>query len=533
MVFNERRIHRYLIFAVILMLTLGLFVNVLELDVAKYATISLELFEKGHSLPILYRNTVYTDLPPMTFWLSTLSFRLFGISNFSYHFFGVIFSLLGIYATFQLTKIYYGQRAGRIAAIILGTTLGFFSLVLDFRSDTLLLGTLIFAIWQIIEYLRNKQLKNYTLGLMGISMAILGQGLIGLLIPVIVIGADLALRQKWKDLFKWQWLLGLVIIAFFLSPMIYDLDKQLRLSNANISGIRFFLTDQSFGHIDTPESNFSYIWAFLPWTILFVYALIDRTKQFRAQDSYKESKKYPEYISIAGIIITGLAIVLIRHPSIYTLSPFIAMLTGAFVDKNTLRNQRSIRRIQTFLIFGLWMLSFLLLFYIFTPVNIVIVIITILLFALTIWSLLKLPQKNALVVVTALWAISFTLIQSKHIYPKLSNYHSGVQVGKWLLEHPNESKQFCNFRILSDAEDFYGQKRSKIKNEISQLSSKDRYLYTDEIGLNKLEHAKMPHLIMQEYDDFKLPLTWTFLNPKTRQNALTKRYLLAIYPKGK
>ncbi len=535
MVINERSIHRYLTFSIILVLTIGLFADIVDFDSAKYASISLKLLKNNDWIHIQYINTDYTYLPPLFFWLSALSFKLFGISTFSYKLFGVIFALMGMYSTFQLTKIYYGQRAGRIAAIILGTTLGTFTLTLDGQADTLLLGTIIFAIWQITEYLRNHQTKNFLLGLIGIYTGTLAQGLIGLLIPILVIGSSLVLRQKWKDLFKWRWVLGLVMIAFFLTPLFYGQDKQLKNSESAISGLHLFFTQSHLGQpLKIAESFLTNLWAFLPWIILFTLALVDKMTHFLALKNKKKSKKYPEHISLAGLTITTLVLIIVKHPSFYLLAPFCAMLTAAYIDKITQKNQHYIYISQAFLVFGLWMLSFLLLFYIFTPVNIVVALISILLFVLTVWSLLKLPQKKALVVATAIGSISFGFIQSQHLYPRLSNYRSGIQVGKWLKAHPKESEQFSNFRILSNTENFYSRQVVDTKRKLSQLSSKDRFLYTDKVGLTLIKQATIPYLVLKEYSHSNTSmLNLTFINPKTRASALKKRYLIAIYPQGK
>ena len=554
MVINERSIHRYLIFSIILVLILGLFADILDIDSARYASISLELLKNEDWLQIQHRNTPFTDLPPLFFWLNTLSFKLFGPSNASYKFFGVLAAFLGIYSTFQLTKIYYGQRAARIAAIILGTTQGLFALTLNSRTDTLLLSAIIFSIWQIVEYLRSHQIKNFLLGSIGIAFAMLAQGAIGLLIPALTIGIDLVLRQKWKKHFKWKWVLGsLAIIAFFISPMIFGLSEQLRQIGSDKSSIYFFFTTQSFGRLTNGRTNnFIYLWAFIPWGIVSILAFVDKIKAMsvpktisdqreRTKDRQttwlaKNTKKYPEHISTIGLIITFTFLITSRHHlphSIFLLAPFSAIFTAAYIDKLNAKTLEILYKSQAILIFALWMLSFLLLFYIFTPANLFVAIICTLMFAMTIGSLYKLPQKKALVVSTSLWALGFAFIQSNHLYPRLSSYQSGVYVGKWLKEHPEESAKFFNFGILSDTEGFYGNKIIDIKKQIIQLSSKDRFLYTDEIGINKMKQATIPYVILKEFDDFDGKLNLTFLNPKTRAKVLEKRYLIAIYPKGK
>ena len=65
---------------------------------------------------------------------------------------------------------------------------------------------------------------------------------------------ELLIRQNWKQLFHWRWLLALVLITIFISPELYCLWKQfdqhpekIVLESQKVSGIKFFLWDSQFG----------------------------------------------------------------------------------------------------------------------------------------------------------------------------------------------------------------------------------------------------------------------------------------------
>ncbi len=550
MFLDERKIHRYLIMAIIIVHIIGLFVDIMDVDAAQYASIAQEMFKEGHWLQVQHRHADYLDKPPLLFWLSALSFKFLGISNFTYKLPSFLFAMIGLYSTYQLTRLFYGQRAGRIAAILLGTTQGFFSLTLDVRTDTILLGSVIFAIWQLVEYIRNQRYKNFILGFLGISLAMLAKGPIGIMVPVLAIGTDLVLRQRWKDLLKWQWLLGLILVGIMLAPMTYGLYEQFDKhpevivnNKTHVSGVYFYYWEQSFGRL-TGENVWSnntgpfyfvhtILWAFLPWTVVLLLALVDRIRSLPVF-SKQLSQKYPEYLSIAGFVLPFIALSLSRYKLphyIYVIFPLGAMLSAAYLDKIELRTEKILYKVQIFLLFGLWMVSFLLLFYIFTPVNIVVVGISLVLLAMTIWSLWKLPQKNAIIIATALGAIGANFVLSSFAYPRLLDYQSTSQVGKWLKAHPEELAHFSSFRAHMHAEDFYSGQIIDIKRKTSQLTPNDRFLYTDEKGLALLKKDHIPYLVMKEYENFNVTrLTLTFLNPKTRHKAIRKRYLVAIYP---
>jgi hypothetical protein len=72
-----------------------MFNDVMEVDASQYAAMSREMLESGNYLQLFDRGQNYLDKPPLLFWVSAMSFKLFGISNFSYKLPSVLFSLLG------------------------------------------------------------------------------------------------------------------------------------------------------------------------------------------------------------------------------------------------------------------------------------------------------------------------------------------------------------------------------------------------------------------------------------------------------
>ena len=161
----------------------------------------------------------------------------------------------------------------------------------DVRTDLMLTGAVIFAVWQIAEYIEKKKWYNFVWGFVGIGLAMLAKGPLGLVLPAIAIGIHLILLRDWKTIFKWQWLLGLVVVGIVLLPMMiglylqYDSNPLVEVNGkVGESGLRFYFWTQSFGRItgenvwDNNAGPFflteSTLWAFLPWTLLLFTAWI-------------------------------------------------------------------------------------------------------------------------------------------------------------------------------------------------------------------------------------------------------------------
>ncbi|HPE58234.1 MAG TPA: glycosyltransferase family 39 protein, partial [Bacteroidales bacterium] len=213
--------YRYeLLFAGILIIYLiNMFLDVMEVDAAQYANISMEMSYNKSFLQVFFRGEDYLDKPPLLFWMSSLSFLLFGISNFAYKLPSVLILLLGIYSTYRFAKLWYDKKTGMLAALILASSQAFFLITNDVRTDTALVGLVIFSVWQISLYIREGKWVNLILAAFGTGGAMLAKGPIGLVIPTVAIGTDLILKRDWKTIFKYQWLIFLGIVAVILIPM--------------------------------------------------------------------------------------------------------------------------------------------------------------------------------------------------------------------------------------------------------------------------------------------------------------------------
>lgn len=130
----------------------GLFVDVINVDAAQYASISKEMSETGSYLVVKHCGKDYLDKPPLLFWLSALSFKMFGVYNWSYKMPSYLFSLLAVLATYCLASSLYDKRVAVLSAIILYTTQAFFVFNNDVRTDTILASCVITSIWLLYQF---------------------------------------------------------------------------------------------------------------------------------------------------------------------------------------------------------------------------------------------------------------------------------------------------------------------------------------------------------------------------------------------
>ncbi|MEY3620687.1 MAG: hypothetical protein RLZZ391_1053, partial [Bacteroidota bacterium] len=94
-------------------------IPLMDIDAAQYASISREMLERNSFLQIYDLGKDYLDKPPMLFWLSALSMKIFGIYDWAYRIPSLLFLGVALFATFQFAKLKYNQTIAYLAVLVL------------------------------------------------------------------------------------------------------------------------------------------------------------------------------------------------------------------------------------------------------------------------------------------------------------------------------------------------------------------------------------------------------------------------------
>mgnify|MGYP000016013540 FL=1 len=268
----------------------------MEVDAAQYAAISMEMSFTKSFLHVFENGNDYLDKPPFLFWISATSFLLFDISNFTYKLPSVLFAVLGLYSTYRFSKIYYDDKTSYLSALILGTSQALFLITNDIRTDTILMSSIIFSVWQMAEYLKSGRFRNLLFLSLGVAVGMMTKGPLILVVLAAAFGYDLLVNKQWKSIFKVEWIFLLVFVAILLLPMLWGLYTQFDLHPEKTaygiespSGLKFFFWTQSFGRITGEnafknDTSFFYffhtiLWDFQPWIFFFIPAFFKRIKE--------------------------------------------------------------------------------------------------------------------------------------------------------------------------------------------------------------------------------------------------------------
>lgn len=535
-----------LVFAGILVIYgFNLFIDVMDVDAAQYASISMEMSQNGSYLEVYHRNMDYLDKPPLSFWMSSASFSLFGLSNFAYKLPALLLTLLGLYSTFRFTQLFYTKKTAVFATLILASTQGMFLMTNDVRTDTSLLAFVIFSIWQLMLFVQRNTWNNLILGFIGVGLAMLAKGPIGIVAVAAALGTHFIVKREWKHLFKWQWIVGLIIVVLLLVPMTYGLYSQFDLHPEKLvydlqgpSGVEFFYWTQSFGRITgdsawQDDSGFffffhSILWDFQPWILYLVLGLVAGLKAF-----FKKMKfAAPEYITLGGFVVVFLALSLSKFKLphyIFVTFPFAAILTANYIVKIT-GKQRWLLYVQVSINVLFWIIMIIGLTLLFPATNLFLPIALVGLFALSWYFLIK--EKglvNRLFLSTITTIIGFNLLLASHFYPQLvTGYQAGGSVGRMVLEEGLAPDEFVYLDVHEHSLDFYREGIIEGINiwDIEGLES-GVWIYTNEATYQHVLRDNLPCKLIKEFDDFPVTqLTIPFLYKETRDDNLEKVYLL-------
>ncbi len=532
MQFNRLAILAFVAFTVVYII--GLFLNVMEVDAAQYASISREMADDGSWLQVMHRHENYLDKPPLLFWLSAAMFKVFGVSNFTYKLPSFLFTLVGVYATFRLGKKLYNQYSGLVAALMLYGCQAWYLFNNDVRTDTLLAACVITAVWQLYEYMEERKFSNFILGFVFVALGMLAKGPLGIMIPAMALGPYLLYKRDFKMLFNPLWVIGIAIVGLLLTPMVWGLYKQY-----GNEGPLFFFWTQSFGRI-TGENVWkndagalffvhTFLWAFLPFSLMAYLGWGKKTIQIIKS---KAALLYaPDVLVLSGFTLPFIALSLSHYKLphyIYVVAPFAALLAASYVVNLTLKWQNVFAYIHLLIVAAALGLVGLFCLWYFPLQSIVLwAVISVAVIAI-LWLIVK-GKGLVKTLFPPLFAVAlFNLVMNAHIYPNLLQYHSTSVMAEYVNEQHIPKDKLFYYQRIGHAFEFYTRMivRQATIESIKE-STTDMWIVTDAEGLNELTgngislQEKIPfnhyHIVM---------LTGKFLNPATRNEALEKRYLL-------
>ncbi len=521
----------------------GLFVDQTA-DAAKYLSICKHLAEGGDWINIQARGVPYDQKPPLLFWLGAVSFKIFGYYNWAYKLPTILFSLLGVYSIFRLGSLLYDKTTGKLAALVYVTTEMCFLYNVDVHTDALLTANVIFGIWQLMEFLNTKKWYNFVLGFVGIGLAMMTKGPIGLALPVFAIGTHLLLHKDFKNLFHVRWFLGALILLVIISPALFGLYNQFGLQ-----GIQFYFWKNMAGRIDgsyigKDKDYFFYIhtmaYILLPWSF---FALLALFMEFRSRILNKfKVLSSDEFVTIGGSVLFLLILSVARQKAphyMMIVTPLISIYTAKWILKIQETNEfPKLKKVMNSIHYGslvlLWLFAFFIPTYIWPSKGGWLVWIP-LLITFVLFTFLFFRKKNfeQFKMVTVLSGIALNIVLFTVMLPAMFDYNAAVQVCKTYNLQADSQDILYNFNTQNDEISSYSKGESHFlyrEEEMHRIANNtNAWIYTDPKGLELIKKVNPYFEKIYTYDHNKVSNpNMKFIWPATRKDELKTMYLLKM-----
>ncbi len=552
MISNTR--YWFLLILVVLVYVAGMFVTLFENDSAQFAVMAMRMVQENDFINLFKGPAEYLDKPHMHYWMAALSFKIFGLHDWAYRIPGILATLLGAYGCFGLGRLLYNTEVGKIAALIFMSSQTIVLGAIDVRTDAVLTGFAIFSIWHLAAYIEKNSLKHMVLGTFGAGIAFSTKGQIALLVIGLPILCHLAYSRKWKMFLNWRVMVGLLVFAVVITPMLYAYYHQFDLhpekiirGKGNRSGIFFIFWEQSFERLSGEgvgknSSDYffffhTFLWVFLPWTVIGLMAYGQKVKALiKSKISYEPQQ---EFLTLGGItlifIIISFAQFKLPHYLNITIPLFAVLSAGYLYGLYTERKDRLKKVLlgfQYFILAVVFIAVTFICFFVFKTETYYSYIWKAVLGIFIIYYCLK--HENYFYKIITIGAISSVLLNgvlNTHFYPSLLEYQAGSTMAKTIQQNNIATDNI--YKISGNhtwALDFYNRRPVKITTVDDIKYKKNIWVYASDKELEVLKNSGMDWDRQLTEKQFRITrLQGKFLNPNTRKKVLRKMHLVHIH----
>jgi len=544
---------RILLYALLALVYIsGLFIPLMEHDSAAHATMAMRMYLENDFIHLYKGAQEYLDKPHMHFWLSALSFKIFGLTHWAYRIPALIFTAIGAYATYNLAKELYGPKAGHISSLIFLSAQAIILANHDVRTDAVLTGASIYAIWQLVKYVNNENLWNAVLGSVGLGVAFSTKGQLAILMIGSALFCYILYNRKWKAVLSWKVLVGIIVFLITSIPMLYAYYLQFdihpdKLVNGrkNVSGIKFIFWDQSFNRMTGEGFNsnnkdyffffHTLLWAFLPWAFITYIAIFDRSKQL-IKIRFKYQKGI-EFLTLGGfwlvMIIINTSKSKLPH-YMNSLLPVLSVLLAGYlvylVESSKFKKLNILLYVQYFIIVIGSMLVIVIMTYVFPASYSKLLIYAILFFTLVYYLFKKFELVPKIIVISVMFSVFVNFSLNTHFYPSLLKYQAGLNIVEIInKENINVNDIYVFENRNSWSLNFYTQRQTPNLDPSKRSENIGKWLFVYDKDMDKLKSENVTwdmSFVVPHYRITMLKLP--FLNPETRNNELSKAYLLHL-----
>ncbi len=214
----------------------------MEPDEARYSDIPSLMNSTGDYVTPHLNHVVYLEKPPLCYWATALSFKIFGENDFSSRLFVGLCAWGCIILVYFMGIFFASEKTGLYSAGVLSTFLFHFALGRLNILDIPLAFFVCLAVWSGYRYVEKGGSRKTWIYLFYFSsaLAFLTKGLIGIVFPFAILIIWLLVSWRWRDVFMLFSPVGILILLAISCPWIILAQK------ANKDFLWFFFVQEHF-----------------------------------------------------------------------------------------------------------------------------------------------------------------------------------------------------------------------------------------------------------------------------------------------
>lgn len=268
-----------LIFLLICRLVSMYFVPLHDPSEARYAEIARKMLETGNWVtPMHFYDVPFWAKPPLSFWLSAFSMKLFGVNEFAVRLPSLCLSMGIVWLIWSTAKSQKGTVVAKLASLVVASSIGFLIDAGAVMTDPSLLfcSTLsLVAFWRAV--VEKKRTWSYVF-FIGLGLGLLAKGPLVLVLTGLPIFLWVLLQKKWREVWLYlPWLTGgLLMLAIALPWYLLAESRTPGFLNYFLIGEHISRFAQSgwqgdkYGHAHSEPFGMIWLYALIgifPWTI--------------------------------------------------------------------------------------------------------------------------------------------------------------------------------------------------------------------------------------------------------------------------
>jgi 4-amino-4-deoxy-L-arabinose transferase-like glycosyltransferase len=281
--------------------------HLFEPDEGRYAEIPREMLVSGDWVTPRLNAIKYFEKPVLQYWATATAFKMFGPHAWSARLWPALCGYLGLLLTFWLARALFDERTALLAVLIQASALLYLGLARIATVDMSLCFGLQLSLSALALMARQRDqarspavlvstptptrgpLRAWQLSVLlgiGMAVAVLSKGLVGILIPGAVAGLYLLWMRDWMLPLRARPWWSLLVLLMLAAPWF------LEVSARNPEFAHFFFIVQHFQRYLSPAGFDRYqpawffipvlVLGFLPWTTLLPGALLRGWRDARA-----------------------------------------------------------------------------------------------------------------------------------------------------------------------------------------------------------------------------------------------------------